>query len=422
MTFPHRETKIDCQAWENTKTIEQGLKAARQQNWLLVTRYLQQLPLNNQKPTSSELAPTIWDKGFELALSVLFYGDFQQRWEIAKIIPRLGKKVIHPLIAILEDEDVDLEVRWFISRILGQFNEPAIVITLVKLLQQTEEEELALVAAQTLANIGTAAISALFKLLEEEEYRLLSVRALAHIRSVATIEPLLTVVDDAQPEIRAIAIETLGSFRDERIIPILLQALKDTEAKVRKEAVIAIGFRRDIATELDLVTQIEPLLYDLNLEVCCQAAISLGRISNEQSLAALFKVLKSPLTPINLKLSVVRALSWNSSALALNYLQQALLTEDEEICQEIVAVLGRLTETKLKARATQIIVDFWHSTKGQGSKPILKQNLAMALGILGEKEAVVCLQQLSEDTEESVKLHAIAALKKLEIIKARDED
>ena len=415
MTFPHRETKTDRQTWENTKTIEQGLKAARQQNWLLVTRYLQQLPLNNQQPTSIKLAPIIWEKGFELALSVLFYGDFQQRWEIAKIIPRLGKKVIHPLIALLEDEEVDIEVRWFISRILGQFNEPAIVIALVKLLQQTEQEELALVAAQTLANIGTAAIDALSKLLVEEEYRLLSVRALAHIRSVETLAPLLTVVNDPQPEIRAIAIETLGSFRDERIIPILLQALKDTEAKVRKEAVIALGFRLDIATKLNLVEKIEPLLYDLNLEVCCQAAISLGRIGNEQSMNALFKVLKSPLTPLNLKLGIVRALSWKSSELALNYLQQALLIEEEEICQEIIAVLGRLTENKLKARATHILVDFWHSAKGQISKPILKQNLAMAFSILGQQEAIVSLRQLSEDTEESVRLHAIAALRKLEI-------
>ena len=415
MTFPHRETKTDYQVWENTKIIEQGIKAAQQQNWLLVTRYLQQLPLHSKKPTSIKLAPITWEKGFKLALSVLLYGDFQQRWEVARIIPRLGTRVIDPLIAILEDEKADLEVRWFISRILGEFNDPAIVIALVKLLQQTEQEELALVAAQTLANIGSLAIDALSELLKEEEYRLLSVRALAYIRSVATINPLLTVVRDSQPEIRAVAIETLGSFRDERIIPILLQALKDTEARVRKEAVIALGFRRDLATKLNLVEQIEPLLYDLNLEVCRQAAISLGRISDQKSMAALFKVLKSPLTPVNLKLSVVRALNWNSTELALNYFQQALSIEDEEICQEIVAVLGRLTDNKLKLQATQILVDFWHSAKGQVSKPRLKQNLAMALGILGKPEAIVSLQQLSKDTEESVRLHAIAALKKLEI-------
>ena len=415
MTFPYRETKAEHQAWENNKTIEQGIKAAQQQNWLLVTRYLQQLPLNSKKPSSIKLAPINWETGFKLALSVLFNGDFQQRWEIAKIIPRLGKEVIHPLIALLEDEDVDIEVRWFISCILGEFNDPAIVIALVKLLQQTEQEELALVAARTLANIGNSAIDALSELLAEEECRLLCVQALAHIRSVDTIEPLLSVVKDSQSEVRAVAIETLGSFRDERITPILLQALTDTEAKVRKEAVIALGFRSNLAEQLNLVEQIEPLLYDLNLEVCHQAAIALGRISNQESADALFTVLKSPLTPLPLKSSVVRALSWHSTELALNYLQQALLIEEEELCQEIIAVLGRLTEPQLKVQATNILVNFWQLEKGKITTSSLKQNLAVALGILGEQEAILTLQQISEDTVESVRLHAIAALKKLEI-------
>ncbi|MGK7953502.1 MAG: HEAT repeat domain-containing protein [Xenococcaceae cyanobacterium] len=414
MTVPYRQTKTDNPVWENSRVIEQGIKAAQQQNWLLVTRYLQQLSLSNKK-SSNKLALTTWKQEFNLALSVLFHGDFQQRWEIAKIIPRLGDRVIAPLIAILEDETVEIEVRWFISRILGQFSDPTIVISLVKLLQQTQNEELASVAAQTLAKIGTSAIDALSKLLVEEEYRLLSIRALAHIRSVETIEPLLTVVQDSRAEVRAIAIETLGSFRDERINPILLQALTDIEAKVRKEAVIALGFRRDLAEQLNLVEQIEPLLYDLNIEVCHQAAIALGRISNQKSADALFTVLKSPLTPLPLKSSVVRALSWHSTELALNYLQQALLIEEEEVLQEIVAVLGRLTEPKLKVQATHILIDFWQLEKGKISTSPLKQNLAMAFGILGKREAILPLQQLSEDPEESVRLHAIAALKKLEI-------
>lgn len=413
MTFSSHETKTDKQAWENTKIIEQGIKAAQEQNWLLVTRYLQQLPLNSKK---LPLTAINWEKGFQLALSVLLYGDFQQRWEIAKIIPRFGKEVIHPLIAILEDEEADLEVRWFTSRILGEFNDSVIVIALVKLLQQTEHEELILVAAKTLANIGNTAIDALSGLLATEEYRLLGVQALAYIHSVATIDPLLTVVKDSDPDVRAIAIETLGSFRDERIIPILLQALQDNAAKVRKEAVIALGFRRDLVTKLALVEQIEPLLYDLNLEVCHQTATTLGRIGNQEATIALFNVLKSPLTPLSLKLNLVRALSWSGTELALNYLQQALVTEEEEVCQEIVAVLGRLTVSKLKVQANQILLDFWYSAKGQVSQSLLKQNLATALGILGKQEAILCLQELSKDTEGSVRLHAIAALKKLEIM------
>ena len=415
MTYPNGKTKVDNQVLDNRRTIEQGIQAAQQQNWLLVIHYLQQLSLDRKRPSLIRLSQTTWEKGFQLALSVLLNGDFQQRWEIAKIMPRLGKGVIYPLITVLEDEEVDLEIRWFISRILGEFNHPAIVIALVKLLQQTEQEELALVAAQTLAQIGTGAVDALSKLLVKEEYRLLCVQALAHIRSVETINPLLTVVQDSQPEIRALAIEALGSFRDYRITSVLIEALKDTSAKVRKEAVIALGFRSDLGDKLDLVKCIQPLLYDLNLEVCRQAAIALARMGNEEAATALFKVLKSPVTPPILKLDVVRALSWNGTELALDYLQQSLLIEEDQICQEIIAVLGRLTQPKLKARAVQILVNFWYSEKGQKSKSPLKQNLATAFGILGETKAIESLHQLAADPEENIRLHAIAALKKLGI-------
>ncbi len=63
MTVPYRQTKTDNQVWENSKAIEQGIQAARQHNWLLVTRYLQQLSLNNKK-SSNKLALTTWKQEF----------------------------------------------------------------------------------------------------------------------------------------------------------------------------------------------------------------------------------------------------------------------------------------------------------------------------------------------------------------------
>src|SRR3712207_8445144 len=46
-----------------------------------------------------------------LALDVLDAGDFQERWEVAKVFPKLGAIAIAPLLEILEDEDADLELR-----------------------------------------------------------------------------------------------------------------------------------------------------------------------------------------------------------------------------------------------------------------------------------------------------------------------
>jgi HEAT repeat protein len=405
------KTIIDDQALSIEQILQDAYLAAETKNWLQVNHYLQQLLLRQQHNQRISLEKKLEEKITQLALAVLLYGDFQQRWEIAKIFAAIGKSVIEPLIVVLEDEAADIEVRWFICRILGSYNEPEIVIALVKLLQHSEEE-LALIATDTLAQIGASAIPSLTTLLTKTEYRLLVVTALAQIRHPDTIEPLLQVVKDLQPAIRALAIEALGSFHDCRIPPLLIEALQDTAATVRKEAVIALGFRPDLCQELNLVEAIKPLLFDLNLEVCRHAALALARIANNQTIEALNQVLASPVTPTIFKLDLVKALAWSETELALNYLQQALLRENPLIHQEIINTLGRIIKPALKPKAVQILIDFWH-LNNQKISTRLKQNLANALGELRDFQAIESLTELANDPEQTVKLHAIAALKKI---------
>ena len=46
-------------------------------------------------------------------------------------MPYLGKIPIEPLVSILEDESIDVEVRWFAARILGNFKEQVVVIAFI---------------------------------------------------------------------------------------------------------------------------------------------------------------------------------------------------------------------------------------------------------------------------------------------------
>jgi HEAT repeat protein len=89
------------------------------------------------------LSDTDLEQVLNLALDVLYAGDFQERWEVAKVFPKLGAIAIAPLIEILEDEEADLELRWFAARILGGFNDPTVITTLVELLKTSEDEDLA---------------------------------------------------------------------------------------------------------------------------------------------------------------------------------------------------------------------------------------------------------------------------------------
>jgi len=391
------------------KLLDLTAEAAQRKDWFEVSQSLKQIPQGKDKLWLLE--ETNWHKVFNLAVKMLTESDFQHQWEVTKIFPRLGANIITPLASCLLDNSLEVEIRWFICQILGNFTDQRVVVTLVKLLQQTEDEELIAIAGKTLSKIGDGAISALVKLSVQSQYRLLAIQSLCYIHTLATIEPLLTVTQDDKPEIRTMAIKALGSFHDCRIPPILIDALQDIASNVRREAAIALGFRSDLASELNLIGHLKLLLQDLNLEVCRQAAISLGRIKQKEANFALYEVLQKDTTPISLKLNIVKALGWSNLSSAIDYLKLALVNQNELLSQEIIVTLGRIESLHLKQKAAQVLVEFWQSK--QPSSVQIKQVLANSLGELGCKCARTTLKQLGLDCDHKVKLYANAALQNI---------
>ena len=432
--------------------VEQAQAAADRQNWPLLVECLQQVTAKGSQQPEKH----ILEQAVSLAIQALESGDFQDRWEIAKVLPNLGNGAIAPLIAVLEDEDADTEPRWFAARILGKFvkpsypvgNRPEVMLALVKLIENSDEE-LSQIAAETLANFGTTAIESLATLLQQEDSRQFATAALAQIRRPEIIAPLLSVVKDSQVAVRVAAIEALSSFHDSRIPPILVGALTDVATAVRKEAVRALGVRAYLDAELDLVKLLKPLLWDIRLEVCQEAAIAIGRLNTDAGAAALFELLRSPTTPVQLQIETVRALGWIETPAVLAYLQIALigrsainakfgeltntnqlLTTDENlqkyhiesaVCQEIVTVLGRVEKPELKAKAAEIAIDLLKSNHPAVESVEIKQSLALALGQLGDMRALDVLIQLLADADNSVKLHSLSALKQLDAGEVRQK-
>lgn len=400
--------------------LEQARVAADRKNWPELVECLQQLTVKADKPQEQHiLEPTV-----NLAIQALEWGDFQDRWEIAKVFPNLGNCAIAPLIAVLEDEDADTEPRWFAARILGKFDGPEVMQALVTLVKNSDEE-LSQIAAETLGNFGPTAIESLANLLLQEESRQFATAALAQIRRTETIPPLLSVVGDSKVAVRVAAIEALSSFHDSRIPPVLVSALKDPATAVRKEAVRALGVRAYLDAELDLVNLLKPLLWDIRLEVCQSAAIALGRLKTDAAAAALFELLRSPTTPIQLQIETVRALSWMETATALAYLHQTLIAESHNtnypVCQEIVTVLGRVEKPELKATTAEIAIDLLASSHPAVQSAGIKQSLALGLGKLGDMRALDVLIKLLADPDNSVRLHSLSALKQLDGGEARQK-
>ncbi len=383
--------------------LQQAQTAQAAGDWTGVIQCLQQLASAEIDQETSQV--------LDLALEALTEGDFSQRWDVAKVFPRLGARagidihnIIAPLIEIVK-ADEDEELRWYAARILGEFNQPSAIAALVNLLKSSDNDELTSMAASALGQIGNPAVAALSELLADETTRLIAVKSLAHIRRSEIIAPLLTVVKDPDANIRATSIEALSSFHNCEIPPVLLDALDDVAAPVRKEAVTGLGFRSDLRAELDLVNKLIPRLYDFNLDVCCTAVTTLGRLGSDRAAEAIDALLHSP-TPIILQLECIRALGRLETPLCLQYLCSSLNEPSAPVLQqEIIKVLGQV-ET-LKAIAGDILLEALPLSSS------LTSAIALSLGRLGETKAVEPLIKLLANPDTGVRLHAIASLQQL---------
>jgi HEAT repeat protein len=134
-------------------------------------------------------------------------------------------------------------------------------------------------------------------------------------------------------------------------------------------------------------------------------------LGTDDAAEALFGVLQSPATPVTLTYDLIRALAWVGTTKSLDYLQQALIGAAVESTLEIVRVLGRLEDPVLKTKAAQILIDFLNSEHPTAGEATVKQAIAQAWGQLGEISAIDALVGLLADPADSVRLHAIAALK-----------
>jgi HEAT repeat protein len=373
--------------------------ATAEGNWSMAIESLQNLP--REQIENSELV-------LDLALQILTNSDFEQQWDIAKIIPKLGKIAIQPLLELLNDTNIELEDRWVVARILGDFRQPQVITALVELIRDREDPELTEIATGALTKIGVPTIAALTDLLDTSDRRV-AVATLAQIRRSQTIEPLIQVIDDPDPQIRALSIEALGSFHDARIPPLLIDKLTDVAANVRRAAVTALCLRSDLAAELDLSQHLRPLLFDLDLAVCQATALGLARLPDQSIVQILTEVLQSPHTPQALTSSVILALGWIGTQPAIDSLIAALPTISPNLAPEIPISISKITKEQIYA--SQILISYLKTTTTHLT--VIKQEIAAALGTLGNPNILSDLINLLGDPDNRVKLYTIAAISKL---------
>jgi HEAT repeat protein len=380
------------------------------------------------------MKPFATQSPMDLAFQTLIEGDFQSRWDLAKVIPGFGEEAIAPLSKLLRHPDAEL--RWFAARILGELDHPQAIALLVELLA-TPEEEIQSIAYSSLAKSGTKSIPALINKLVHPATRLLAVQALSQIYSEATIAPLLEMTGDEDVMVRTTAIAALHSYPAPEIIPIFIKGLSDVAASVRCQSVTGLGLiaSRSLAQcdwyglkPQELVDILSPCLADPSPEVAQQAAIALRRTGTEAAVICLGEFLTQNLLPLesplnaldtstkntstnllNLQIEIIRQLGWMAQPLALEYLQQSLNHKSPEVWLEIVMILGRVETSQ--PQACKILSEMLEPRHPGLARTEIRQALASSLGQLKEPAGRLALSQLLKDSDRSVQLHSQFALK-----------
>jgi HEAT repeat protein len=370
--------------------------------------------------TDRQTTPSPSETALAIARDALIHGDFRERWDAVKLFSQLGPQAVETAIELLETEEDDWELCWFVARILGQSDRPQAITALIDLLANSEDGEVKTMAANTLANFGERAIEPLTNLLAEPQWRQLAIASIAQTQHPGALKPLLNVADDPDPAVRVAVLEALHAFRDPRVLPRFIAALNDFSAVVRREATIGLGLLASSQVEirseerLDLVKRLEQRLYDLDVSVCQQAAIALSRCGTDAAALALFRVLQSPHTPVLLQVEIVRSLSWMDSLLSLEYLRQTLNLESPMVCLEAIRSIGQVSQSK--SIAARILLDWLRSASPTLQQPEIRQAVALELGRLGEAQALPDLQKLKTDPDAKVRIHAETAYEKLLVV------
>lgn len=369
--------------------------------------------------------PAEKDMIIALAVQALTLVDFQTRWTFVPLIAKFGHPAISPIMSVLaefepdDEEEADWDLLWFIARILGDIQHPDAVMALVQLLQTSPSEDVMTAVVMALAQQGHEAIEPLMQLLGHAATKKVAAQALAQIfvkePTINLRESLTKITEDPDPSVRVTVIDALGHCQHPQVIECLVKASQDSVASVRQTAVTGLGMQAQGIDHTVLMPVLRSRLWDTDADVRRQTTIALSRLQTGAAADILATALNASDFPSYLKSEVVRSLVWTNTPDALNHIRTYLQTHTAkaEIYQEIAVMLGRVELGTLKLQATQLLLDLLTSYGISQQSAMLRQAIATSLGQLGQTVAEPALRQLTQDSDERVRLHAIAALRHL---------
>ena len=208
-------------------------------------------------------------------------GTWPERAAAAERLGRIGHSAaVLPLIATLQDQSEDKQVKSVASLALREIRDPRAIQPLVEALAW-DDAAIGQTVADTLEGFMPQAVPALLDVLKSsktDDQRYWAVRILGASTDSETTDPLIAALQDRSEKVRAEAARSLGRLRARPAIhPLTEILLRDPLAPVREEAARALG---EIGDEQALEA-LKQALGELPYEVRAGAMTAMEKMGDE---------------------------------------------------------------------------------------------------------------------------------------------
>ncbi len=230
---------------------------------------------------------------------------------------------------------------------------------------------------------------------EDEGVREYTAEALGNLGDRTAVEPLCEALKDNSWRVRMWAAWALGKLRDEKAVDPLIKALNDDTVDVRRLAADALSGIGESA-----IAPVINVLAGEDEDLSARAEYVLWNIGNA-SILPLIKALQS---------GNWRVRMW--SAIALGRINYKRVNDPPNVILDPKSIFCLETKIELpaskrdEAQAVEPLIKAL-----EDNEPIVRRNVAFALGRIGDKRAIEPLKKMLNDSDEMVRKNAEQALK-----------
>ncbi len=326
-----------------------------------------------------------------------------ERARAARLLARIGKPSVDPLIAMLIDRETSNDSKIVAINTLGIIADERAVKPLAMLLRD-QNSTIRQHAAFALGMLGKPAAEQILEMANSSTTatREGAVEALGGIKTPAAIDKLIASLNDSSPTVRTAAVRALGETGSERAVRPLIDVLKDENSPLKSLAATSLGHLGQIAVP-DLLTQ----LRSAHPATRSLAANALGEIGSKDAVAALIELVKTDSSAA--RGDAIEALGKIGSPAAIETMLPLARSGSVSLRKKTIAALSQIDDKRVVDTLVAGLTDQYEE---------IRQIAATGLGNVGSKEVIPILERVAQtDANSDVR---DAAINSIEQIKSQE--